>query len=77
MTGGADRLVRRIQRRLLSESRSNELPMREVALLEDRVRRLRAASDRFDHVALSSHVIGAALACARDRVRGERVATEV
>jgi len=72
-----DRLVRHVQRRLLSVGRSKDIPPRDIALLEDRVRRLRATSDRLDHVRLSPHVAARTAAFVHGRVRGACVATEV
>jgi hypothetical protein len=72
-----DRLVRQVQRRLLSVGRSKDIPPREIALLEDRVRRLQATSDRFDHVGLSLHVTAKTGTFVQHRVGGACVATEV
>jgi len=72
-----DRLVRHVQRRLLSAGRSKDIPPRDIAQLEDRVRRLQATSDRFDHVALSPYVTAKTATFVHDRVRGACVATEV
>ena len=72
-----DRLVRHVQRRLLSVGRSKDIPPRDVALLEDRVRRLKATSDRFDYVRLSPHVTAKTGTFVHDRVRGVCVAREV
>ena len=77
MEASPDRLVRRVQRQLLLVSRSKDIPPRDIALLEDRVRRLQAPSDRFDHVGLSSHVAAKTATFVHDRVRGACVATEV
>lgn len=77
MEASPDRLVRRVQRRLLSVNRSNGIDSRDVAILEDRVRRLRAAGDRLEHVTLSPHVAGCSTTYVPDRVGGECVATEV
>ena len=77
MEASPDRLVRHVQRRLLSVGRSKDIPPRDIALLEDRVRRLQATSDRFDHVGLSSHVTAKTGTFVHDRVGGACVATEV
>ena len=77
MEASPDRLVRRVQRRLLSVNRSDDIGSRDVAALEDRVRRLRAASDRFEHVTLSPHVADRSATYVLNRVGGDYVATEV
>ena len=77
MAASPDRLVQRMQRRLLSVGRPGHITPREVAFLENRVRRLRALSDRFDHVRLSPFVAACAATDVLDRVGGECVATEV
>lgn len=77
METNLDRLVRRVQRRLLSVNRSTDIGSPDVTALEDRVRRLRATGDRFDHVALSAHVVARSATGVLNRVGGECVATEV
>jgi hypothetical protein len=80
MERSGDRLVRRIQRRqeavdpMSPAVRSHP---REVAALEDRVRRLKAMGGRFRHVKLSAYVAVGDGRGAPVRVGGECVATEV
>jgi len=62
---------------MLSMGRSVQIEAHEVALLEDRVRKLRAAGDRFENIALSIHVTKGSMTCVPGRVRGDCVATEV
>ena len=76
----ADRVVRRVQRRMQSASpigRSRRPNPRDVVELEARVRRLHAMGERFSHVRLSPHVARFDATGVVDRVGGECVAREV
>ena len=80
MACAAERLVRRLQQRQQSigPAGSVERPSsQEIAVLEARVRRLRAMDGRFMHVKLSSYVAANPAAETRVHVRGDVVATEV
>ncbi len=80
MGGNGDRLVRRIQRWLHSvgpASRSGCPSLSDIAELDARVHRLRAAGDRPIRVRISSDVAGGAVANVPNRGGGECVAKEV
>lgn len=80
MVGSGDRLVRRIQRWLYSvgpAGQSGSPSSRDIAELDTRVHRLRAAGDRPIHVTISSYVVGGAAADVPSRGGGECVAKEV
>ena len=80
MTKGSARLVRGIQRKLLSVEPVNEsgcAAPREVAELEVRLRRLRAMGERFAHIRLSDYVTSGVVTYVPCGVGGACVATEV
>ncbi|MEK7730925.1 MAG: hypothetical protein AAB363_03625 [Planctomycetota bacterium] len=81
MAGGRDRLVRRIQRRQQSRRagivRTDPATPREIAELEDRVRRLHALGVQYGQVRLSREVALSSATRVPVRVGGECVATEV
>ncbi len=63
MDAGADRLVERVQRRLLANGRSGEvegLTTADKAELALRVHRLQSSGGRFANVHLSRHVLASA-----------------
>lgn len=81
MAGGRDRLVGRIQRRQQSR-RAGIVPTdpatpREIAELEDRVRRLHALGIQYGQVRLSHEITPSGATRVPVRVGGECVATEV
>ena len=81
MAGGRDRLVERIQRRQQSR-RAGIVPTdpatpREIAELEDRVRRLQAMGVQYGQVRLSQDVALRGAMERSVRIGGECVATEV
>ena len=81
MAGSRDRLVRRIQQRQQSR-RAGIVPAdpatpREIAELEDRVRRLHALGVPYGQVRLSREVTLSGVTRVPVRVGGECVATEV
>jgi hypothetical protein len=78
MNAGADRLVERVQRRLLAEGRSGEAigpSSADRTALAARVRRLRSEGHRFAHVRLSRHVLASAGADECACIGGGLVAT--
>ena len=81
MTGSRDRLVRRIQRRQQSRRTGMDpagpATPREIAELEDRMRRLQAMGVQYAHVRLSPDVALRGAIERSVRVGGECVATEV
>ena len=81
MDSGADRLIRRIQRKLGSigpEETSGRLTPIEVAELRGRLHRLSETHERFIHVGLSRYVTRqGADDPVPGRIGGECVATEV
>ncbi len=81
MAGGQDRLVERIQRRQQSRGagivRTDPAALREVAELEDRVRRLHALGVQYGQVRLSREFALSGAIRVPVRVGGECVATEV
>ena len=81
MAGGRDRLVRRIQRRQQSRRagivRTDPATPREIAELEDRLRRLHALGVQYGQVRLSHEVSLGSATRVPVRVGGECVATEV
>ena len=81
MAGSRDRLVRRIQRRQQSRRAgidpAGPATPREIAELEDRVRRLQAMGVEYAQIRLSSDVAQRGATERPIRVGGECVATEV
>ena len=81
MAGGRDRLVGRIQRRQQSRGagivRTDPATPREIAELEDRVRRLHALGVQYGQVRLSREVALESATPIPVRVGGKCVATEV
>jgi len=81
MAGGQDRLVGRIQRRQQSRGAGIVQKVlatsREIAELEDRLRRLHALGMKYGRVRLSREVATSGAAHVPVRVGGECVATEV
>ena len=81
MAGGRDRLVGRIQRRQQSRGtgivRTDPATPREIAELEDRVRRLHALGVQYGQVRLSHEVALSGATRVPVRVGGECVATDV
>lgn len=81
MAGGRDRLVGRIQRRQQSRLagivRTDAATPREIAELEDRVRRLHALGVQYGQVRLSHEVALGGATRVPVRVGGVCVATEV
>lgn len=80
MAGGRDRLVERIQRRQQSVNPivpTDPATPREIAELEDRVRRLHALGVQYGQVRLSREVALSGATRVPVRVGGKCVATEV
>jgi hypothetical protein len=81
MAGSRDRLVRRIQRRQQSRRAgidpAGPATPREIAELEDRVRRLQAMGVQYGQVRLSPDIAQRGATGRPIRVGGECVATEV
>jgi hypothetical protein len=80
MAGSRDRLVRRIQRRQQSVDPidpAGPATPREIAVLQDRVRRLQAMGVEYAQIRLSSDVAPRGAIELPVRVGGECVATEV
>lgn len=80
MASGTDRMTRRMHRRWRASAFSGPpgfVTASDVAELQARVRRLQAACDRCDQVALSPDVVCRAAPVSAGRVGGQCVATEV